>query len=194
MKNQKSSFTIIELLMALGVFTFVVLSALGIYTTTIQKHYEAQKIQLVVEELRWPMELMAKDIKEGILMWSKSNNEIYIASKRIGLDNFNKCLAGNKSNCLIYKINLSDINNSRIEVSFNGGATYLQMTSSKIQILSGSQFKLPSNLSNNPSKNPMVTILIKAKATNDPKEISQITLQTTVNQNSPENHYQGSLP
>lgn len=190
------SFTIIELLMAISVFTFVVLSALGIYTTTIQKHYEAQKIQIVVEELRWPMEVMAKDIKRSWVMGKSSDNKtIYLApTDESGYEN---CAQGNinDSNCLTYRINLT-ANQTKIEVRDpkQGDTVFSPLTSSKIEILSGSQFYIDAKApgeANYQWENPKVTILIKAQAVNDPKKISEITLQTTATQNDPENHYQG---
>jgi len=188
-KFSKKSFTIIELVMAIGVFTFVVLSALGIYTTTIQKHYDAQKIQLVVEELRYPMEVMAKDIKEGILMYGDSD-ELYIASKRMGEDNFKKCLEKDKSRCLVYKIE-----NSQLKAKFPGETNFSPLTSSKIEIIDPSKFYIDAasvGSSNFDKDNPKVTILITARAKNDSKEISKITLQTTVTQNEPQNYFQGA--
>lgn len=185
-KISKNSFTIIELIMAIGVFTFVVLSALGIYTTTIQKHYDAQKIQLVVEELRYPMEIMAKDIKEGILMYGDSD-ELYIASRRFGDSDFNNCVNKDKSKCLVYKIETS-----QLKARFPGESVFSSLTSSKIEI--NGQFKIDAASFgglNFKQDNPKVTILITSKAKNDSKEISKITLQTTATQNNPQNYYQG---
>lgn len=192
-KNKEiSSFTIIELLMAISVFVFVVLSALGIYTTTIQKHYEAQKIQLVVEEIRWPMEVMAKDIKRSWVMGkSTDNTTIYLAPQdESGYEN---CARGNVDSnyCLTYKIS-----NSQIQVkNASKDSQFSPLTSSKIEIQSGSQFYVDSKAAaeaNYQYENPKVTILIKAQAKNDTKGISQIILQTTATQNDPENHYQGN--
>lgn len=199
----KKGFTIVELLIAMGVFMFLMVATFGIYTVAIQRHYDAQKSQVVNQDLRYAMELMSRDIKNSLIRSSSfeaSEYFIYLQSKKIknseGKDpnRFYISCEGIRSNCLIYKIDSSTnpdgtpgtCNGIWAKGPYDEGGdsscdNYLRLTSQNVQILLGSKFDTGS-LSGDSQENPRVTIFIHAKEKNDKKYISEIYLQTTATQ------------
>ena len=196
MNFPKRGFTIIELLMAMGVFIFVIISALGIYIIAIQRHYQAQKIQLVTEELRFAMELISNDIKNSDIIAAKDEyptggdgliDLIYLDYPDKNIDS-NSCNDSSYTGCFQYKI---DYANKDIRASGAGdGGNFIPLTSQNIEIIEGSQFYVDATPYNE-QELPKVTILIKAKAKNDTENISDLILQTTISQRKLENRYQG---
>jgi hypothetical protein len=164
-------------------------ATLGIYTVAIQRHYQAQKSQLVNQELRYAMELMSRDIKESFIR-DEASSEIYLANlKKLGNDYYNLCMGTDVKKCLKYKIDSSsDQQKNGIWAKGLSDDTDVRLTSPDIEIESPSRFI--ANAEAYPAKdNPRVTILIKAKARNDEKGVSEITLQATVSQKEIENYY-----
>ncbi len=199
-----SAFTIIELLTAIAVFTLVVTAVLGIYTVTIQKHFQAQKIQTVDEELRYVIEVIARDIKDGYLVGVEGTGSnykyptIYIANKnKLTDEDYNNCLINplsNKDKCVKYKI---DTSNKYILVKYGSkDSSEVRLTSPKITILSNSWFLVAAKPTSSlvpVADSPLITIQIAAQASNDQEGASKIELRTTVNQTEVVNYYQGSL-
>jgi Tfp pilus assembly protein PilW len=184
--KSQSGFTIIELLTAMAVFIFVIVAALGIYATTFQRHYEARGIQLVSEELRFVMELIARDIKDSYVIWGDTTS-LYLAHPTKSKDQ-QACAQINKDQCLIYKIE-----GTTIKVRGLGDSDeFIPLTSSQLEIQTDTKFNIDAN-PNDALENPKVTILIKAKAAKtDPQGISEIYLQTTATQKEINNNFKGA--
>lgn len=189
--NNENSFTIIELLVALTVFVFVIISALSVYTITIQRHFQAQKTQVVNEELAYAIELMATDIKNSyIILKSPDNNAIYLAHKTKS-QNYENCKNGIAADCLVYKLE-----NYQITSKSKGDTVFVPLTSDRI-IIERLVFQVNAE-PNSEQDNPQVTILIKARERNDiPGGPTEIFLQTTISQRElegkPENKYRGAF-
>lgn len=210
-QKEHRSFTLIELLVAMGIFTFVILSVLGIYVMTIQKHFQAQKIQVVNEELRYVMELISRDTRDSLVVGKKSDSNyeaLYLdhPTKKSTSSSCSESETLDESNCLVYKIIYNDTSGEICrggagsscvavnDIGGSGGATYFPLTSSRIEIEEDSQFLVSADAVDNGNweqDNPLVTILIKSKAKNDREGISEIILQTSVSQKELENKYKG---
>ncbi|MDD5552174.1 MAG: hypothetical protein PHI88_03405, partial [Candidatus Pacebacteria bacterium] len=208
----KKSFTLIELLTAMAVFIFLITATMGIYVTTIHKHFQAQKIQTVSEELRYAMDLISRDIKNSYVVAIKNGGEDYQAIWLAHLTKMteaqrNTCLASpSENNCLVYRFNYRDYTGNSCRGtqkqcidSKEAGATetYAPLISSRIKITlqdncppvffydpDKSEFRV----SVNPLSNAvLVEILIVAQATNDTDCFSSIPLKTSVTQKEIEN-------
>ena len=184
------SFTIVELLIAMGVFMFLMIATFGIYTVAIQRHYDAQKSQIVNQELRYAMEVISRDIKDSFVKSSSSSvNEysIYLLNRELG-DGYLGCVNNVTSDCLEYNIN-SSTNPDGTPTTNNGiwaengrdDPAPVRLTSENVQILPNSKFVVDATPFDS-QDNPKVTIFIDAKEKNDTKDISEIFLQTTVTQ------------
>lgn len=64
-KNQNKGFTLIEMIVSLGVFTFVILIALSSFLAVLAAQRKAAAIGNVQENLRFAVEMMLKDIRVG---------------------------------------------------------------------------------------------------------------------------------
>jgi type II secretory pathway component PulJ len=202
LKHSKKSFTIIELLTAIAVFTFIIIATLGIYTITIQRHFQAQKIQTVEEELHYAIEVMARDIKGGYLMGSKDTNgdskidKLYIANqnKLTQDDDYNKCLNNLYDYCLTYRIDTSNSATNGIWVKYGSADSQeVRLTSSKIKLTNGSFTIFAQGNPNLPKDSPLTMIDITALFSSDKEEVSKISLHTSVTQEELTNYYQGNL-
>jgi type II secretory pathway pseudopilin PulG len=216
-KNSADSFTIIELLTAMAIFIFIITSVLGIYTVSIQKHYQAQKSQLVAEELRYAMELMSQDIKNSYIMKMEEHTFgtdgedaylLFLAHKRKLGFLYENCISSpSEDSCLVYKINYTSTDPEDpgyvepTETAGNGIYVrtgiiqgWTRLTSPRLEIEEDSQFFVPTLDKDFPvlgeRDQPRVSILIKAKAIKDRQGVSEIVLQTTVTQRELENKYE----
>ncbi len=184
------SFTLIELLVSVSIFVILMILISVIYFSSMDKHTMALNLQLVSEDLNYAMEVMKRDIKDSYIMASSIDQTIiYLNSpaKNVGpnctIVNFNKL------DCLHYKFNPDT---KRIEVMANGDSDFVPLTSSNTEILAF-KFQVDATAGNLYDQ-PKVTINLKARAKNDLRNVSQITLQTTVSQQKDIiNLYQGAL-
>jgi len=188
----KSAFTLIELLVSVSIFVIFTLAIMDIYFSSIDRHTVALQIQTVNQELRYAMEVIARDIKDGYLMASKDNNgdgidQIYIYHPTKNIDS-NNCKISGVTGCLQYKFNTVD---KRIETMGSGDSSFVPLTSSRIKVEKVNFYI--DDIVGSTSEQPKVTILISAKEKNDLENQSVIFLQTTVNQKETVNLYQGSL-
>lgn len=206
----KRSFTLIELLTAITVFVFLITATMGIYVTTIQKHFQAQKIQVVTEELRYTMDLMSRDIKNSYVVAIKNGGDDYQSIWLAHLTKMteaqrNTCLASpSENNCLVYRFNYRDHTGNSCRGtqkqcidSKEVGATetYAPLTSSNIGIIKGATYEEESKFEVSPgaTSTPLINIFIYAKEINDNQSIciSCVFLKTSVSQKEIENFYKG---
>lgn len=151
------------------------------------RHIVALQVQTVNEELRYAMEVMARDIKDSYVMASGTEPIIYLYHPTKNFNN-SECTTSGFLGCLQYKYNSVD---KRIEVKGKDDSNFVPLTSSNIEVE-----KLIFNIdatAGNASDQPKVTILIKAKEKKDSKGQSETSIQTTVNQKETINLYQGTL-
>jgi len=211
------SFTLIEILVSITIFTFLIMAALGVYITSITKHRQALKSQVVNEELQYVVEITSRDINisDGYLMASRDSDvdtridTIYLnhPTKKIvgaectglgGVDCDKCCNQPAQCDvdlfscecCLQYRFNSTD---NTIEVKGKGDSDFVALTSSRIEI-ENVYFNIDSVIAGNLARQPKITILIKAKEKNDILGTSEIILQTTITQREIFNLYQGAIP
>src|SRR3989338_4655423 len=71
--NQKG-FTLIEALVSTAIFALVVTSVLGVYMTTLQLDTRTKSQRLVLQNTRYIMEFLAKEIRNGSIDYTGTNN------------------------------------------------------------------------------------------------------------------------
>lgn len=182
-------FTLVEIIVAITIFTLLMLATFGVYLTSFRKHRQALMSQIVNEELQYVIEIISRDIRESYLM-ARS-----IAEERIFLDHPTKnindatctpdnCCAG----CLQYRFNLA---NNRIEVQGRGDISFVALTSPRMEI-ERVFFNIDTAAYPAPDQ-PRITILMRAKARADTLGTSRIILQTTITQKEVVNLYRGGI-
>lgn len=75
-RSKNQSFTLIELLTSITLFTFLIMAAIGIYLTSITRHQQALRSQVVNEDLQYATEIMARDIRDSYIVgWSDTDGD-----------------------------------------------------------------------------------------------------------------------
>lgn len=150
--KKREGFTLIELTVALFVFSLVTLAVLGIFIQSINSQRKAIVIQNIQENLRYAIDVAGKEIRmssiasdEGASLILDINHPVN-GAVRYEFDDVNKKLMRNNQ----------QISSSQIELT---GQFYIVKTNIK----------------------PRVTIAMKAKGKNIPALLqSEINLQTTI--------------
>jgi len=203
------SFTLIEILVSITIFTFLIMAALGIYITAITKHRQALRSQVVNEDLNYATEVIYRDIKDSYLKaycegaFCGNEKTIYLdhpTKKIVGADC--DALAGPNKDCddcsltdtfscrccLQYRLNSAT---HKIEVKGAGDFDFLPLTSSRVNI-EDVNFLIPTGAGDTQDQ-PRITILIEARERNDTLGTSRIILEMTVTQNEVINFYIGNI-
>jgi len=204
---KRQGFTLIEILTAITLFTFLIMAALGIYLTSLTKHRQALKSQVVNEDLQYATELMYQDIRKSYLMASGDSDDdlkddiIYLdhptKNTVSGSVNATPCAEGVCNQCSItegtaackcclqYHFNSTA---NRIEMkskdepgcNFTAAAPCVPITSSRI-VIESFNFDIPvigEGDIGHELDQPRITILIRARERDDVARTSEITLQT----------------
>ncbi len=74
LKKSEKGFTIIEAVVAAGVFAFVVSSSLGVYMATMQLDAKSRAEREVLQNGRFIMDYLAKEIRNGRIDYSRTND------------------------------------------------------------------------------------------------------------------------
>lgn len=66
-KNQerRSGFTLLEMVVSIGIFTFIVVAAIGIMLAVAEAQVKASNLQIVQDNARFGLELMTKELRTG---------------------------------------------------------------------------------------------------------------------------------
>lgn len=169
--------TLIELVVAVGIFTTVVAAISGLFFSSIQASRHANATQNVVDEGRYVFEVMAKEIRNAcvgtLCLVQLSNINAPPDTSTIQFTDANNV-------DIQYKL-FSDPSGNRIQKSIGGGA-FTDITSSQISITSLTF--IISGMVATDNKQPKVTIAMTLANNRGSKAESQssITLQTTVSQ------------
>jgi len=206
-KNQ--SFTLIEILVSITIFTFLIMAALGVYVTSITKHRQALRSQVVNEDLNFATELIYRDIKDSYLKaycetaFCGNEKTIYLdhpTKKIIGADcvaiagpnqDCTKCSLANTfacECCLQYRFNSTTY---QIEIKGIGDSGFVPLTSSRVNI-EDVTFLIPT-VAGDAQDQPRISISIRARERDDALGTSQIILQMSVTQNEVINFYIGDI-
>lgn len=183
-KHQKN-FSLIELLISVSIFVVLMITTTSLYLSSIAKHTMALNLQSVTEDIKYATEVMKKDIKESYIMaLSTDGKTIYLNNKTKNVGS--NCKPDSLLDCLQYRFNSTE---NQIEAKANGDLDFVPLTSSNI-VIENFSFYIDTIARDN-SEQPKVTIIIKAKAKNDPQNLSEVSFQTTVSQKEIGNLYQG---
>jgi len=158
-KNKsQSGLTLIEMMVALFVFSIVVLIAIAIFVNVVQGQRKTKANQDVEENIRYALETMAKEIRMG--------KDPSVAGGVLTVEAYK---AGGSSGSVTYSL-------SSDQIQRNGSA----ITSDQIKVT-----KLIFYVSNAANTQPKVTISITAKSIGSlPEQQTSITVQTTVSSRS----------
>jgi prepilin-type N-terminal cleavage/methylation domain-containing protein len=174
-----SGFTLIELIVSLGIFTFVIFISLNSFLGIIETQRKTISLRTAQDNLRLNLEVMAKEIRMGSSYYCSSS----ISDLGNGT-NVQDCLSGgsvltfmnNSGKTVVY---LTDINGG-LRKSDDGGLTYLNISSPDIIFKNLTFYVVGSELGD--FKQPRITITAEVEI--GKKEIVRtiFNLQTTISQ------------
>ena len=156
-KNKESGLTLIELIVAIGIFGLVVSMGFGIFSIAITSQRRIIALKNVEDNIRFALESMAREIRTGQNF-----------SGGIGLLSFTNA----KGEAVIYRLS-----GSIIEKSSDGGTNYLPVTGSDTTV-NYLNFYLAGQAAND-GLQPRITVTIGA-ISQVGNQNSNLKIQTTV--------------
>jgi len=172
MKNKKSKiggFTLIEMIVALGVFMAVMTITLSAFLNIMDIQQKTEAFRKVNDNLNFAMEAMMREIREG---------EKYTSTNCSGA---NFCFTNKDDKKVNYRLNGEHIERQIPSESIS----WLMLTSDEIKITKLS-FTVRGNVVND-QKQPLVTIAISGETGIKEKLKSKLNLQATVSQRKLDN-------
>ena len=176
----KKGFTLIEMLVAVGILSVVILISLSSFLAVLNAQKKSIVIETIQENLRFSAEMMLREIRTGRFYYCGS------AAGDFGSGSNNKdCSAGGPA--LTFKNYLGQVViyrlfNGQIQKSSDGGASFLGITFPEITISDLKFYVVGSNPPPDTSQ-PRVTISIKGEAgTTAQRSKSEFNVQTTISQ------------
>ncbi len=113
-KNKQTGFTLIELIVAIGIFGLVVTMTVSIFVVALISQRRIISLRNVEDNTRFALESMAREIRTG---------------KNFGGSVNSLSFTNAKSESVIYRLN-----NNTIEQSSDGGANYLIVTGPEVMV------------------------------------------------------------
>src|SRR3989344_6423825 len=126
--RKKRGFTLLELLVAVGLFTILASISMGAVINIFDANNRAESSKTVIDNLNLALENMTRTVRFG---------SVYHCGTLGTLTNPQDCLSGNDSflaiqfegNTVIYRLN-----GTAIQKSTNGGSTYTDITSPETKV------------------------------------------------------------
>lgn len=187
-KIGKKGFSIIELIVSIGLFTVVTLVAVGALLSIVGVNRKAQSFASVMNNLNFAVESMSKLMRVGTNYHCGPGGDIgsprdcsspssYIAFERAGGDE------NNSNDQIIYRLN-----GTQIEKSINGGATFVGVTAPEVKITEdiGLRFYVAGSEASD-GKQPKIIIIVRGTMGLSEKIKTDFNLQTTVSQRQADN-------
>src|SRR3989344_7091484 len=158
-------FTLIELMVAVGVFSIAITASSGLFITSLRGQQRTYVVQNLADNARYAMEAMAKEIRMGSGFSGCAGNSCSFISHMMHRDGKN------------VKFSLGTDAKIMFDDGTGGGTSELPITSANIEVTS-LDFEL---IGGSATTHERVVIVMQARvAGNSPYASADITLQTTV--------------
>ena len=188
----KRGFTLFEMIVAIGVFSIIVVISLGSVLTISSSQKKAASFRAVQDNLNFALETMAKSIRVGFdyYCYDDLNPDSNLSISNYNYNGPNDCSINNSvgGNVFIFKaIDVNGlqitkgyrINGTRIEVdSSNDAGGFIPLTGNDVEIVNGRFYVTGAE----PDKQPMVIIILTGVAGEQGKIQSEAKLQITISQ------------
>ncbi|MBT3282825.1 prepilin-type N-terminal cleavage/methylation domain-containing protein [bacterium] len=186
--NKKSKgFSLVEMLVAVALFSGVMLIGVGALLSLIDANRKAQAINSVMNNLNFAIESISRNVRVGTTYHCESN----ASPVPVNIDSTKNCKNGGK--LLAFEASSGDpddkndqivyrLNGSVLEKSENGGAagTFVSIIAPEVSI---EQFVFyVDGTSSSDDLQPRVVIIIQGTAGIDDKTKTEFNLQTTISQ------------
>ena len=160
-KNNENGLTMIELIVAIGIFSLVVVMVVGIFVLAISTQRRITALKNVDDNIRFTLESMAREIKTGKNFSSSASLLSFLNAR---------------GESVVYRLNASTI-----EKSSDGGTNYSAVTGSEVTINYLNFYLSGQAVGDN--MEPRITITIDATSQVGSKS-ANLKVQTTISQRS----------
>ena len=175
--GEQKGFTLIEMMVAISLFTIVMTVALGSLLTLIDSNKKAQAIQTLMTNLNHVVDDISRSARTGTAYHCAP------ASNLSNLSNPSDCPSGqglfafqsSEGDQIVFRLR-----DSRVEKSTNGGSTFIPVTAEEIEIENLSFYV--SGAPGGDSEQPRAVIVMSGRISPDTKTETDFTIQTTVTQ------------
>ncbi len=181
-RNDKAAFSLIEILVSVSLFVVIIISTTSIFKLSIDAQRNSISSQNVQESLKYFLEVVAKEMRmaqkdRGDCSGDPGNsNKVFIISG----DNHILSFKNSYGECVTYRIeNLNGVERFLVNRRLTDGSVNREdfISPGKINIDS-LKFYLKGSYSDNSQE--MITINLKASATDEDKFKSEMVIQTSV--------------
>ncbi|OGZ35837.1 MAG: hypothetical protein A3A94_01630 [Candidatus Portnoybacteria bacterium RIFCSPLOWO2_01_FULL_43_11] len=181
-QDDSKGFTLLELMVAVAVFVFVVLIGTGAFLTVLNAQRKASSLRVAQDNIRFTMEYMTKEIRMGTL---------YTCGGTEGVLGPQDCDFGSGKNYLTFRnddgavvvYKLSGGSSGRLQKSVGGSTYYVSSSESDLTFKSLTFYVTGTGNGAADQEQPKVTITAEVEA-DAGKTKSTFNLQTTVSQRS----------
>lgn len=189
-KNTEKGFTLIEMMVAVSIFSIVMLVAVGALLTIVDANRKAQAIKSVTNNLNFALESMSRTIRTGTSYYCGDSSDLPPISGISNCPSGGELIAFEKSGGIksdpndqvVYRLNAVDFNGTphgQIERSTDAGFNFVPITDSQVDITK-LEFHVVGSSSSDEFQ-PRVFIVIKG-VTGLARSRTEFNLQTTVTQ------------
>jgi|FLOH01.1.fsa_nt_gi prepilin-type N-terminal cleavage/methylation domain-containing protein len=179
-KKINAGFTLVEMIVAVALFSLVMVIGMGALLNVLNANRQAQSIQTAVNNLNLAMEMMSREIRTGYYYHCGDTANYHVprncsnGSSFMAFESY-KGDINNSSDQIIFKLF-----NQRIYKSVDSGTSFLPLTSEKL-VLEDLDF-IVVGAPKNDGKQPKVLIIAKGYVGERLKERTYFNLQTTISQ------------
>ena len=168
-------FTLIEMIIAVALFVVVMVAGIGALLSMVDANRKAQALRTVMDNLNFAVENVTREMRVGFDYHCGSLGDLNVP-RDCSVDGDTFIAFKNSDN----ELTIFRLNNSSIEKSEDGGATYLGITAPEIAIDDFRFFVLGSQ--NTDTLQPKVLMIVHGTAGVNEKVRTTFNLQTTASQ------------
>lgn len=164
----RKGFTLVEILVAVALFSIVMTVALGAMFSMVNANRKAQAVNLSMTNLNFALEAMSRSLRTGTAYSCGWGGDCTSGGSMIRFTD-------QKNQSIVYRYNAA---NKSIERSLNGGGTYARLTAPEVQITSMAFYVTGSSRAD--TVQPRILITLRGTAGTKPETQTSFNIQTTV--------------
>ncbi|MEK9185547.1 MAG: type II secretion system protein [Patescibacteria group bacterium] len=172
-ENSERGFTLVEIIVALGIFVTAVTIALGALIGLYNANNKSQSLSSVINNLNYSIENMAKTIRFAANYHCGSGGALTAPQSCNSGDTF--LAISTNLGVIIYRFNVN-----KLETSLDGGATYTPLTADEVTVQSAKFYVFNTIVGDN--FQPYVLLTVKGFAGKNLSAQSTFDIETTVSQ------------
>ena len=185
-------FTLIEMIVATGIFTIVMLIVVGSLISLNNESRKSRSIRLVTDNISSAIDSMSRNIRMGAYFHCGCAGSVGYPDAPLDCP-LTDALGGGGDQCFAFESQFGDqkiasdqyvyrLFNRRIQRSKDGGTNFIDLTAPEITI---NELRFFTYGSTPDTHQPVVTVLIRGTASVTPKVATDFNIQTTLGSRTP---------